>query len=280
MVEWSDKRCMSSCKGVDGRCKNKQLNGYDFCKKHMENGKYSKEFLKEKMKIHKDDIIVDKYLDLVVDSFDSCLKEKCKYLDDNFMHCLFGLNDTWNDVPFIYWYKCDNTWWDIRTFVQTITMQINQSELEKPYPLFPENPFTRQKLEVYELINLRNHIKIIKECDTKFKIHISLQKFLSLTDKCLEGIRKTKTQYNTSVKIIDKLSKTLRYKMINYKDSQGRYCGYWVESSEQLSVFEKCYNDIMPATILTNDMYILLNTPIYRKMLDLMLRLPQEEYNI
>jgi hypothetical protein len=111
-------------------------------------------------------------------------------------------------------------------------------------------------------------------------VHISLAKFLSLPEKFLNSIRNDKSQYNASIKIIRKFSTTMRYKMINYKDSQGRYCGYWVKKSTQLSQFEKCYNEIITATVMFNNTYVLYDTPMYRKIINTINRLTPEEYII
>ena len=282
MANWSDKRCMSSLKGKSDRCRNKQLHGNDFCKTHSKECIYNREFLNEKSKIHCGTDALDKYLNVIVDEFSNGIKNKVSYLDEQFIHGLIGLNDSWSEVPFIYWCKFGNTWWDIRTLVRTLAMQLNQSELEKPLPIFPENPFTRQKFSVEELYGLRDNILSLQKLvdPNDFNVHISLTKFLSLPEKFLNSIRNDKSQYNVATKIIRKFSTTMRYKMINYKDSQGRYCGYWVKKSVQLSPFEKCYNEIITATVMFNNIYVLFDTPMYRKIINTINRLTPEEYII
>lgn len=282
MANWSDKRCMSSLKGKSERCKKKQLRGDDFCKTHSIERIYNKEFLNEKTKIHCGTDALDKYLNIVTDEFSHCIENQVKYLDEQFIHGLIGLNESWVEIPFIYWCKFGDTWWDIRTLMRTLAMQLNQSELEKPFPIFPENPFTRKKFSVSELYCLRDHILSLKQSvdPTELNVHISLTKFLSLPEKFLNSIRNDKSQYNVSTKIIRKFSTTMRYKMINYKDSQGRYCGYWVKKTVQLSPFEKCYNEIITATVMFNNIYVLFDTPMYRKIINTINRLTPEEYII
>lgn len=282
MENWSDKRCMSSLKGKTDRCKNRQMHGDDFCNTHSIERIYNKELLNEKTNLYNRTDALDKYLNLITNEFDNCIKNHVKYLDEQFIHGLIGLNDSWNEIPIIFWCKFGNTWWDIRTLIRTLAMQLNQSELEKPLPIFPENPFTRQKFSVSELYCLRDHIQSLNQFvdPNELNVHISLTKFLSLPEKFLNSIRNDKSQYNVSTKIIHKFSTTMRYKMINYKDSQGRYCGYWVKKSVQLSPFEKCYNEIITATVMSNNIYVFFNTPIYRKIISNINRLTPEEYII
>jgi hypothetical protein len=285
MANWSDKRCMSTLKGKLDRCKRNPIKNNDFCKTHCEEHIYDEKFLQDKKLIHSDDDVVNKYLDLIVDNFCDELTKKQKYLDDNFIHGLIGLNDSWSEIPFMYWFKCDDTFWDIRSLVKILAMQLNQSELEKPFPIFPENPFTRKKFSIAELRSLNSRIELLKTFHRppnteELNVNIALSKFLTIPDKLLNSVRNERSQYSASIKIINRLSTSLRYKMINYKDSQGRYCGYWVKKTTQVSQFEKYYNEIVTATVMYNNLYVLLDTPMYRKIINTLNKLVPEEYVI
>lgn len=293
MTIWSEKQCMSSVKCNRDRCKKFALKNNDFCQLHNASHVYNEELLSKKSAEYIETKAVDKYLNLIVNKFKTELIAKEKCMDENYSHGLLGLNDSWKEIPLIYWYKHGDVWWDIRTLTKTIAMQLNQSELEKPYPIFPENPFTRKKFTVNELFSLRSRINILQNInknsmvspaeqsgDVKININIALAKFLTFPEKLLDTIRNECSQYSASEKIIRKFSTCLRYKMINYKDSQGRYCGYWVAKRTPKSDFEKCYDEIVTATVMFNNVYVLFDTPAYRKMINKMVKLEQEEYEI
>lgn len=275
---WVDGRCMSSLKDKSDRCKNKPLHHEDFCRIHSETHKYDKKLLKEKSNTDSD--VVMAYIDMIIDNFDREIKKNIESLDTNNIYNLLGLNDSWRDIDIMYWIKLDDTMWDIRTISRTFAMQINQSELSNPCPIFPENPFTRKKIGVTELFYLRDRLDVLKTIDKKLEINIALESFLKFPAKFLENLSNDKNQYSVTTKVVEKLSKTLRYKMINYKDSQGRYCGYWVKKETPKSIFEKYYDEYITANILVNNVYILLDTPSYRKVINKISNLDPEEYNI
>jgi hypothetical protein len=274
MCKIDDGICMSNLKYKTNRCKNRHLLNNDFCFKHVKNYKHNDDAIQKIIKTIDKNEIEDEYLDMILEEFEITQRETIKYFDENYNHGLLGLNDSWNEIPMMYWYKLDNCWWDIRTLIRTISSQLNQSELEKPFPIFPENPFNRNKIGLDDITNIKHKIKKLN-----LEPNIALKHFLSFTTKFLIKIREEENQYNAAVKIIKKLEKNLRYKMINYKDSQGRYCGYWVESDTKKSEFENCYEVLKDAAVFIDGMWLFIDSPLYRKNLKKINKLEEEYYN-
>lgn len=274
IIKWNDGKCMSLLRGKKERCKNRVTPNNDFCKMHKEIHTYDPSIL------FNGNIENEKYINLFVEQFDEKLKEFQKYLDNEYLHGLLGLNNSWGEVPLMYWYKLDNSWWDIRSLLQIFASQLNQSELERPFPVFPFNPFNRNKISVEELINLKKHIDFLKSFVPSEELHvnIALEIFLQFPERFLNTIRNQKIQYNVATKIIDKFSQTLRYRIINYKDSQGRYCGYWIDCETDETEFEKCYHKIINSFVSLHGTYILMDTPNYRRLRRMIDKLTPEEY--
>lgn len=280
MSMWCEKICAANLKTGNTRCRKLVVKGSDFCNAHIKTHKYGDHFLsKKKTELKNDTNVFDRYIDLILDEFDCNVEKQEKFLDENYEHCLIGVNDSWKEVPWIYWFKCGNSWWNITTLMSTLTMQLNQSELGKPFPLFPEDPFTRQKYDDDVLTALKNKIDVLKKSIKDFHVHMTLNTFLSLSKTQWDNIRNDTTQYNAASKLINVFSLTMRYKMINMKNSQGGYCGYWVNKDTHLSEFEKCLNKIETSAILYfNNIPVIFNNSVYRNVIDKFNSLPKEDY--
>ena len=290
MVRWSDKICMAS----DGksRCSRASCNDNDFCEEHMKKHTYDKSLLCILESKHATTHTTDNYVNAIVNKLYDTVLKQTEELNQNYLYCLFGVEDSWDNIPLMYRYKCNNIWWDIRTLAKTLSMQLNQSESEKPYPIYPENPFTRVKFSIDEMMDFRDRIDMIEKLNNGELpfVHVALRAFLRIPLDKLKKIRdrpiddeyttEKSVQYKTATSIIKQFSKKLRYKMINHKDSQGRYCGYWVYRREKFSVFEKCYDKIIHATIALENMSVFVDTREFRAMLQKIKILPQENYNI
>jgi len=219
------------------------------------------------------------YIDIIINKFKKVYKEKISELNDKYEYCLLGLNNSWDDIPFYYWIYIDKMWWDIRTLNNTFTSQLNQTELENPYPIYLENPFTRNKISIDEISKIKYHNNVLKKY-VNLDVHISLEKFIDLSKKILDNIHRTTNQYDTACKIIKQFSKTLRFKTINYKDSQGRYCGYWVDKKEPLSTFETYYRKAISVSMIPeNNIHPFFSAFIYQNVFKIMDELDKEEYN-
>lgn len=251
------------------RCRNKPMHNCEFCRIHR--------ILQEKKN---DDKQLDKSVEILLCQYNNELSDVIKFMDDNFLYCLIGLNNSWKEIQLIYWYKIDGLWFDIRTLARTMACNLNQSDMDKPYPLYPENVFTRNRFDVAELLDFKKRLDYLKQIvpEEEFKFNIALNKFLSFKDRTLQIFRNEEDQYKLQVGIINRFSQTMRYKLINYKDQQGRYCGYWVSNNTPKSRFEKCYNKIIDASILLHNTNILIDSATYRNSVRRINRLEKEEY--
>jgi hypothetical protein len=281
---WNDEKCMAKLKNGFSKCKNRNYNKTDFCLVHNKTKSvYEENYINEKKNNLTDEIknkIIEKYLDVVVEQFERKYEEFSNELDVNYNYVLMGINDTWIEVPIIYRFYLDNLWWDIRTLIKTFTIQLNQSELSNPYPMYPENPFNRNRISVNELLQFKQQMDLIKNIDNNIKIHVSLGTFLNFSEKILSKIRNEKDQYKLSTNIIKEFNNYLRYKMINNKDSQGRFSGCWVSRKTPLTPFETCYRACLAANMIIGNTYLLLNTPTYMRNLNKLNKFKTEEVEI
>jgi len=275
---------MAKLKNSLSQCKNKNYKNTDFCLIHNKTKSiYEADYIskqKNNLTDEMNDKIIDKYLNIIVENFNKKYEEFSNELDVNSNYTLMGINDTWIEIPIMHRFYLDKLWWDIRTLMKTFTIQLNQSELSNPYPIYPENPFNRNRISVSELLQFKKQIELIKNIDNSVKIHISLEIFLNLPEKMLNKIRNETNQYKLSTEIITQLNNYLRYKMINNKDSQGRFSGCWVLKGTPITPFEKCYKECLAANIVVGNNYLLLNTPTYQKNLNKLNNFKVEEVEI
>lgn len=292
-MEWTVNKCMSLT-SQKVRCNKRPMKGNDFCQSHNKQHKYCNESINEiKHNIETTNVsktlntIETTYINSVLDKFDKNIEKMEKYLDEKFPHCLLGINQSWKEIPFVYWINIDDMWWDIRSLVKIFSQQLNQSELEKPFPIFIENPFTRTKIKLNDIRNLERHVSRLLKSNCDINIHIAVKKFIDMSDRQLNNILNSDSQYTESSKIINIFNKDMRFRMINYKDSQGRYCGYWVDDTTPLSAFEECYNEIITSSIIFNNEIFRINTfnphfntHFYERIIRKFNNLKQEEYDI
>lgn len=199
-----NKQCMAHKSNLEPsiRCPRETSDG-DFCRYHKRYKKYMKEFQK--------------------------IKEEILECDDT--ETLMGYYDSWKEVPEIYRIKLTK-WWDIRILTEIIANQLCTNDMSNPKPNYPFDPFTRINFTPEELEIIKKKIK-----DIKLPIYVGLVEFLNCDFKKLYSIQNT--EYNTMIKIITILEKKLRYRTINYKNSQDCFTGIWVSKKDKLSEFEK-----------------------------------------
>lgn len=239
--DWNNNYCMSKIKGNDRKCMIKCCNNTDFCSKHGKNHIYNNDYL-NRLKVNdtkKYNVDTLKLLDelanlkvkLVVDNYN-------KTLDDNYGHNLLDMYDSWSDVDPKYHVKISNNMWDIRILVDHISQQLNNSNMENPFPIYPTNPFTRIPFTVDELKSIKDKI-----LELGMNINIALYQLLNLNDSNLNEIyvEAMKDNNRHSIKLLNTMSKKFRFKIINNKNSQDLYLGLWTSRNDPLSSFEKCY---------------------------------------
>lgn len=164
-----------------------------------------------------------------------------QYLDDNFKHHLMYIKESWSEVK--YKIRLDNNnqecWWDLELLLIHFAEQLNSSAMSNPSPQWPSNPFNRVPFDKSQLSKLGKQIKelklpvnyMIKELfnylQTKFR-YVNIEKFTG--------------------SFIAYVSSDYRFRIVNCKDSQGNYTGYWVKKTDPLSLFEERYIELKHIT--------------------------------
>lgn len=243
----NEKICMSwaSIKNKNIRCKRNKLKSCDFCYYHKKSAVYMPQ-------------IINSNSDVAI-------------LDKTNMETLLGMYDSWAEIPDIYRIKLGNRWWDIRILVNIFSNQLCTTEMQRPKPTYLHDPFDRRNFTPNELIMFADKCKKLK-----LTMYIALKEFL-MTNISHIYTQEYGTSFDMMNEIIKILNINLRYRILNYKNSQDSYTGCWVYKNEPLSTFEKvykCYDD-MPMQIIVYTYYddILVDNPVklkYKLLLDKM----------
>lgn len=233
------------------KCNRNIINNTDFCGYHQNKKKYSPSLLKT---IRTNDI---KKYNIDTRSLIKSVKELCldykinttanfiinkintntEYLNKNKNQYLLGITKSWNNIPYEKRIELvdSNEYWNIDLILNQITQQLNQSNMENPYPIYPSSPFNRNPYTVKDLMNIKNKITSLN-----IKINIALKLFLNCDKKYINIMY---DQANSNISRFSSNLRTLfirsfRFKLINYKDSQNCYTGYWTNNKEPMSRFE------------------------------------------
>jgi hypothetical protein len=244
------------------RCPRTKEKNNDFCKYHKRYKKYMTNLKKEEST---NNTIINNNINNINND----------YLDKNFSESLFGYYDSWKEVPEKYRINI-NRWWDIRILVEIIGNQLCTSDMNNPKPNFPFDPFTRINYTQKELDFIKNKIK-----ELKLKIYIGLITFFNINYHKIYDPKKTHTTSSEMVyHIIDNFGKTMRYKLINNKNSQDCYTGLWVPKNMQLSTFEyifKQYDNMLEQSIIrTRYDVLMIPNPEKKRLQNILDRLPTE----
>jgi hypothetical protein len=160
-----------------------------------------------------------------------------KNLDNTQIETLLDIYDSWREVPEIYRIKLEK-WWDIRILCQLFANQLCTSDMTNPKPNYPFNPFNRILFTPDELSLIKK--KII---ELKLPIYIGLAEFLSCDyKKIYENKKKSNNEhkdYKCMIQIINILEKKLKFRLLNCKNSQDCYTGFWVYKKDKRSEFEQ-----------------------------------------
>jgi hypothetical protein len=266
-------------KNINTRCTRQVIENADFCKYHIRTKKYFHTLLDDFRNTDKQEIKT--IFSPINYKLEAKLNNAINKLDENYTSGLLGIYDSWKEVPSIYWIYMDNTWWDIRLLVSHFSTQLCNSDMENPSPSFPSNPYNRKNFSLNDLKIFKDKIK-----NLNIKIYIGLAIFLThvFDDFKTIKINECETSHKLSLEIINLLSKSLRFKLINYKNSQDCYCGIWVYNMYPFSNFEllyKNYNDL-PIQQLQTTFYgnFLVNNPVRYRFELILNTLPKEEYDL
>ena len=201
----------------------------------------------------------------------SSIDQLNQYLDENFMHHLMLIKESWSEVK--YKIRLDNSgkecWWDLELLLLHFAEQLNISCMSNPSPQWPSNPFNRQPFTKSQLLKLSNQIK-----ELKIPVNYAIKELFNYLQ--------TKLRYVTIEKFtsffIEYISQKYRYKLINYRDSQDNYIGYWVKKNEPITLFERRYNEfkLIAPSVYNEDIDRLVETPEYKFFKDILNSMPKE----
>lgn len=263
------------------RCQNKTKS--DFCIHH---NKYHDETLNnikkdtiKELKINIKNInkevygIIEEYhIKSYIDNITNTLE-----LNQKYKHNLFYLYSSWDEIEISQRIKLDDDVWVVNLLINHITNQLNHSNMENPYPIFPSNPFTRKLFSVTELLTLKKRI-----ISLNIKINLSLKILLNQSDKLLTIFYNEANIHpnNFSYSMLDTLKKHLRFMLLHEKNSQSSYIGIWAPINYPLTHFEKFYTQFMNIPyqlIIDNNIY---DNP-YRELLkNEFEQFPFEDYDL
>jgi hypothetical protein len=254
---WYDEKCMSSVaqKNINRRCHRKVKDNSDFCGYHQRSKKYHPPLLKTirrndltkynaKINIRSLNTEVKTYISQllindIIQRLQDTVDMRNKTLDEKYKYSLMDMYDSWSTVPFTYQIKLDDHWWHIELIIYHIVEQLNHSNMENSYPIYPSNPFTREPFSPISMSKLKESIQTLK-----LPINIALYMFLNFDVITLQKCYTQSVNNNDrhSVLLDAELRKHLRYKLINSRDSQSNLMGYWVLKKEDKSTFENLYD--------------------------------------
>lgn len=229
--------------GVKRRCKIKAMANNNICHIHK---KKQKIVHNEKEVVHRND----------------------EYLDRQFSHNLMNMYDSWKEIDVSERIELDNEIWPISIIINTFTNQLNNSNMENPYLIYPNNPFNRNSFTPKALINLATKIQSLK-----IPINVTLKLLLEQPEKILNNFYKESLKYldRHSILLMALLQNHLRFMTINYKNSQNNYIGFWVRKHQKLTEFEKIYTRYNEASYQILNAGTIINNP-YKEYLKYLLK--------
>jgi len=258
-VDWNNDQCMAQKNvKIKRRCHRKKRAGTDFCHYHNKSKKYYSTCLK---KLRRKDLkeynistrklnhsikteLAVKNIKNIVSNLKIKLDKHTDKLNKENNHCLLGLYESWNDINYINRIELGSTWWDVYTIMFHFSQQINSVKMENPYPIYPSNPFNRKPIPVKDIIKLRDRIKLLE-----ISINIALRFFLSQPIEKIQGYydEAYKNEDCCSFQLLTDLYKSFRYRLINFKNSQNCFIGYWDYTKSHKSIFEVLYDELQNA---------------------------------
>ncbi|GAJ15125.1 unnamed protein product, partial [marine sediment metagenome] len=160
-------------------------------------------------------------------------------LDQKYDYNLMDMYSSWEEVPLPYQIKLDDKWCHLELIIYNITNQLNQSDMENSYPIYPTDPFTREPLSCDSILKLKERIKLLK-----INVNIALNTLLNIDNNTLQKcyVESLESSDRFSRLLDSELRRYLRYRLINFRNSQSNFTGHWVSLKEDKSKFENLYD--------------------------------------
>lgn len=265
---------ITDSRGIKRRCKVKVKNKNEPCHIHKKVKRDQINFIREN--VESNESLEIKPSPSMIESTHNIMKPTItiEHLDRLFKHNLMNLYGSWSEINSSEYIELDNEIWPISIIISTITHQLNNSNMENPYLIYPNNPFTRTPFTPKSLIILSQKIK-----ELNIPVNIVLKLLLEQPEKSIVKFYNESLHYldRHSILLMSVICKHLRFMTINCKNSQSNYIGFWVRMNKKKTPFEilhTSYNEA-PYQIINRGMIV--NNP-YREYLKLTLKnLPLDE---
>jgi len=162
---------------------------------------------------------------------------KWKYLNSKFIHNLMYLYDSWDEFDGKYVIYLDGEYWHIEIVTNYISEQLNNSNMENPFPIYPRNPFNRKPFTVKSISKIKQ--SIIK---LGIQIQVGLKILLNIPNNELGKIYDEAIISNGfSDILLDILDDRLKYRIDHIKNSQNLFTGYWITKTTPTNIFDELY---------------------------------------
>jgi hypothetical protein len=140
---------------------------------------------------------------------------------------------SWEQVPDVDLIKLGKYVFSLKFIIEYVTNRLNSSNMNNPYPSYPVNPFTIERLSVKLLGKIKKQIIL-----SQANVPLPTKVFLEEEDLWVDDDGRD-VNYNDICRIVDRFeARGLRFKRLNCKDSQDNITGYWVRKECPLSKFE------------------------------------------
>lgn len=253
---WNEHKCMSS-KNIksDERCHQTKIYNSDFCKYHVKSRNYNNILLNNirknnlnnlnnlninirKITFELKKMSTQVILNEIINNIKHKINNSTNTLNNEHVYKLMSLKDNWDIVPYFNRINISDGWWDIQILINHITSQLNKSEMENPYPVYPSSPFTRVQYTI-------NDVYKIRDLTMKLNIPINIAlKYFLLAPHNKHKKFNCESRYtftNFSDTLLNYFRNHMRFRLMNNKNSQSCFTGVWVNNNEGKNYFENLY---------------------------------------
>ena len=233
-------------------CLRKVKNNTDFCGYHLKSKEYhsgllnklrrsdAKKYKIDTVKLDNEikKLLINENILKFKQKMDIKINNNTNLLNSKHDFMLMDIKDGWEDVPYCYRIHLSDEWWDITILLEHMTSQLNQSDMENPYPIYPCSPFTRILFTINDIQKIKKRI-----IDVKLKVNIACKIFInSDINKLKQFYLEASQDHNSfSSSLLEYLKTVLRYRLTNNLNSQSQFTGYWVRTNEPINNYEKLY---------------------------------------
>lgn len=246
-------------KGSVRRCTKQTKNDSDFCGYHKKSQVYYKPLLKKilvqdlkwlkennedvkqcraSIKKELSSLSIKASIDRLINKTAKKINDHTEALDKDYIDQLMMLEPSWANVPIHRRINLSDGWWDLEFILNHFSQQLNHSDMENPYPIYPRNPLTRECYLESDIQKIRLMVVLMG-----IPVNVAFRAFIMLEDWVIYTVyNEANNNINGSSSfLLNYLNSKLKFKYINFKNSQDCYTGHWVSINTPLTKFEKLF---------------------------------------